>query len=54
MKSGLENTFEILPCGRYVIFLTEFLVLDKNFPIYEEKEKKIPHGGISKKKLLDN
>ena len=28
VKSGLENIFEIPPCGKMAIFITDFVILD--------------------------
>ena len=35
VKSGLKNHFEIPPCGKMVIFVTEFVILRKTHPFYE-------------------
>ena len=47
VKSGLDFFFEIPPCGKKVIFHTEFVILGKNLPFYEV-------GEISKKSFLDH
>jgi hypothetical protein len=48
---------EFYPCGKEVIFITEFALLCKNQPFYEVKrfsKKGFPHGGISKIFFLDH
>ena len=42
--------FKIPPCGKMVIFVTEFVIWGKNLPFYKAVENNIPHGGISKKR----
>ena len=53
VKSGLNRKyiFEIPPCGRYVIFVTEFVVLGKKLPMKYGKNNFL-HGGISKMFVL--
>ena len=46
LESGLKLFFKILPCGKKVIFVNEFVVLGKNLPFYEVREKKFQHGEI--------
>ena len=47
MKSGLEKKlFEISPCEKMVIFVTEFVIWGKTF--HEVSENNFLHGGISK------
>ena len=36
------------------MFVTEFLDLEKNLPIYEVSENNFPHGGISIFLLLEH
>ena len=48
-----KKIIEIPPCGKKVIFVTEFVILCKSPPFYEVKlirRKWLPHEGISKKK----
>jgi len=55
VKSGLQKyIFEIPSCGRYLIFVTEFVVLGKNLYIYEVKKNDFLHGGVSKLFFLDH
>ena len=38
MRCALEkNIVEIHPCGNYVMFVTEFVIWEKNLPTYEVK-----------------
>ena len=46
VKSGIEKTFLK---SLHAIFVTEFVVLAKNLPIYEVRETNFPNGGILKK-----
>ena len=39
VKSGLECCFEIPPCRKKVILVTEFVIMGKNLPIYEVRKK---------------
>ena len=43
--------FEIPPCGKIVIFITEFVILGTFF---EVRESSLPYGGISKIFFLDH
>ena len=52
-KGSRNNYFEISPCGKMVIFVTEFVILHKNLPFYEVRKNefpgsRFPHGGILK------
>ena len=50
VKSGLEKIFLK---SLHAIFVTEFVVLGKHFPIYEVRENNFPQGGISKMFFVD-
>ena len=54
---GKKNISDFPPCGRMVIFVTEFVIFRKTPPFYEVKwirRKWLPHGGISKIFFLDH
>ena len=44
-KWSRQIHFEIPPCGKMVIFITECVILG---PFFEVWENSFPHGGISK------
>ena len=49
-KKWSRILFEILPCGKEFIFVTQFVILSKSPPFYEVKwirRKWLSHGGIS-------
>ena len=48
VKSFLDFFFEIPPCGKKVIFFTEFVILGKNLTYNEVIGNKFRHEGISK------
>jgi hypothetical protein len=53
-KWSRKNYFEITPCGKMIISITEFVILRKNHPFYELRKNefpgsRFPHGETSKK-----
>ena len=52
VKSGLEKfVLKSLNAGK-LLFVTEFVILGKNLPVYEVRGNSLPHEGISKQIFL--